>query len=311
MRKRPFILLILCMVGYIMPAVAQDPQVDLPWLPYRDTNGIRTIRNYKVDTLTGERTLLWTDHYDRHGFKYDSTDVLVYDSQGRLTELVQHGTIYIPDTTPQLYESWRCKITYAPDGAVQRIENIFESYVKYEILSHKTHPKYGLLDYTFRRTLNFSDDHVEVDTVFFRREYDAQGHLLHEEKNGTDFTDIFSDIIYRYDASGRRIARRGYYYEFSDTLDYQYDAQGVLTGMKGTYYSLDMEAEVVIRCRPDGTPIESWEYWRQYVEDPVSHEWFKLSDDFEVYYTRYDSRGNTVYQKDPSGIREYEIEYWE
>ena len=308
MRKRPFILLILCMVCNIMPAMAQDPEMDLPWLPYRDTCGIRTIRNYKVDTLTGERKLLWTDHYDRHGFKYDSTDVLVYDAQGRLTEFVQHGTTYIPDN-----KTWRCKITYASDGTVQRIEDVYPQdspYQTYELLTHKTHPKYGLLDYTFRRTITISDDHVEVDTVFFRREYDAQGHLLHEEKNGTVYTDFFSDIIYRYDTSGRRIAQRGYYYEAWDTMDCQYDAQGVLTGMKGTSYSLDMEAEVVTRCRPDGTPIESWEYWRVYEADPEKPTETKLSDDYEVYYTRYDSRGKIVYQKDSSGIMEYEIEYW-
>ena len=313
MRKRSFILLILCMMGYIMPVVAQDQQVDLPWLPYRDTNGIRTIRNYKVDTLTGERKLLWTDHYDRHGFKYDSSDVLVYDSQGRLTEYVQYRTTYIPDNTPRVYESWRCKISYAPDGAVQRVENLYPQSGShtYELLTHKRHPKYGLLDYTFRRTYNREGKDIEVDTVFFRREYDAQGHLLHEEWYSIEFDDNFSDITYRYDASGRRIAMRGYYYEFSDTLDYLYDAQGVLTGMKGVYYDLGLEAEVEIRCRPDGTRIDAKEYWRVYEDDPDNPEGFRLSEPY-ANYKRYDDRGMLIYEKDdPSGILEYEIEYWE
>ena len=200
-----------------MPAVAQDPMVDLPWLPTRDTTGLRTLRVYRVDTLTGERKLAWTEDYDQHGFLADSLDKLTYD---------------------------------------------------------------------------------------------AQGHLLHEECNSTGYTDIFGDVTYRYDASGRRSAYRGYYYECSDSMDYVYDAQGVLTGMKGLFYDLGMEADVVVRCRPDGTRIEAWEYWREYVDDPEGPSGFKLSDDAGVYHMRYDERGALVYQKDPSGIMEYERVYW-
>lgn len=310
MKKVSFIWLIFFAVGCVMPAVAQDPMVDLPWLPTRDTTGLRTLRVYRVDTLTGERKLAWTEDYDRHGFKYDSTDILVYDSQGRLTEFVHHRTTYIPDNTPRVYESWRCKITYAPDGTVQRIEDVYprdSTYQTYELLTHKTHPKYGLIEYSFRRSGTYED---YIDTVFFRREYDAQGHLLHEECNSTGYTDIFGDVTYRYDASGRRSAYRGYYYECSDSMDYVYDAQGVLTGMKGLFYDLGMEADVVVRCRPDGTRIEAWEYWREYVDDPEGPSGFKLSDDAAVYHMRYDERGALVYQKDPSGIMEYERVYW-
>ena len=295
-----------------MPTAAQDPMVDLPWLPTRDSNGLRTIRTYKVDTLTGERKLAWTEDYDRHGFLADSLDRLTYDAQGRLTEYVRRNTTYVPDNIPRLKESWRCHITYGADGSVQRIEDVYpdadSAHVTYELLTHKVHPKYGLLDYSFRRSSTYED---YIDTVFLRREYDAQGHLLHEEFNSTigfEYDNGY-DIRYYYDAAGRRIAYRGNYYECADTMNYVYDEQGVLTGMSGVWYDLGMEAEVVVRCRPDGTRIEAWENWREYVDDPEGPLGFKLSDDAAVYYMRYDERGALIYQKDPSGIMEYERVY--
>lgn len=313
MKKVSFIWLIFFAVGCVMPAAAQDPMVDLPWLPTRDTTGLRTLRVYRVDTLTGERKLAWTKDYDRHGFLADSLDKLTYDAQGRLTEYVRRKTTYVPDNIPRLIESWRCRITYDADGTVQRIENVYpdqdSSQVTYELVSHKVHPKYGLIEYSFRRSGTYED---YIDTVFFRREYDAQGHLLHEEFNSTigfEYDNVY-DIRYYYDASGRRSAYRGYYYECSDSMDYVYDAQGVLTGMKGLFYDLGMEADVVVRCRPGGTRIEAWEYWREYVDDPEGPSGFKLSDDAAVYHMRYDERGALVYQKDPSGIMEYERVYW-
>lgn len=308
MKKIKVILLAFCAMASIVPAAAQDPMVELPWIPTRDTHGIRTLRAYRVDTLTGERKLICTDHYDRHGFKYDSLDRLVYDAQGRLTEYVNMGYTYLPDNVVRLRESWRCNITYGPDGTVQRIEDLYptdSSRTVYELLSHKVHPQYGLLDYTFRR---ITDDNV--DTAFFRREYDAQGHLVHEEYNCSSMDDFFINVIYRYDASGRRSVSRGSYYESADSMNYVYDAQGVLTRMKGVCYELDMEAETEVNYRPDGTRSEEWQYWRQYVDDPDKPSSFKLSDDVITCYRRYDSRDVLVYEKYDSFITEYEVDYW-
>ena len=91
MKKIKVILLAFCALASIVPAAAQDPMVDLPWTPFRDTTCLRTLRTYRIDTLTGERKLICTDHYDRHGFLTDSLDRLVYDAQGRLTEYVNMG----------------------------------------------------------------------------------------------------------------------------------------------------------------------------------------------------------------------------
>ena len=295
-----------------MSAFAQDPQVELPWMPERDTNHIRTIKAYLIDTITGTRNLNYTIHYDQHGFITNSLNSLIYDSQGRLIEYIE--PIEYMDSIKILPSYNRYKITYTPDGVVQRIEIKFfdSSYSIYELLTHETHPKYGLINYTFLCTNKYGETDKVVDTAFFRREYDTKGHLIHEEWNTTNYYfGNFSNITYRYDDSGRRIAQRGYYHECSDTLNYIYDAQGVLTGMEGILYDLDLEADVIIRCRPDGTRIEAWEYWYSYEEDPNDSEKIKRSDDNDIYHMRYDDRGVLIYMKYPMGITEFEIEYWE
>lgn len=288
MTKHSFILLILCITGYVISAFAQDTQVELPWLPKRDTNHIRTIKVYLIDTITKTRNLNYTIHYDQHGFETDSFNSLTYDSKGRLIEFITRIKVW-PYNQPEpiIKDFEKYKISYTPDGVVQRIENTYlsdSSSYTYELLTHKTHPKYGLINYTFLRTYTDKEMNTVADTVFFNREYDIQGHLTHEEWYSSDYTDNCSDITYRYDNDGRRIAKRGYYYECSDTLDYIYDAHGLLTGMKGIFYDLDMEADIIIHCRPDGTKIEAWEHLYSYEEDPDNPEKIKRSNDSAEYY---------------------------
>ena len=317
MKKIKVILLAFCAMASIVPAAAQDAEVDLPFFPYRDTNHVRTMRIYRVDTLTGERKLQQTNHYDRHGFMYDSLDVLVYDSKGRLTECVHRVLRKTPrGPKPQVEVSRRFSVDYDADGTVRRVRRVDDGnpdsvYTTYERISYKRHPRFGLTDYTFLITCSIWDDYV--DTAFFRREYDEKGHLLREaSRKDADDGDGYYDVQYYYDASGRRIAERGYYYESADTLNYHYDERGVLTGMTGIIYDLDIEVEVEISYRPDGTHSEMWQRWHPYVVDPENPMNDKLSEDYDVAYTRFDSHGMAVYQKYPGwGVTEWEIEYWE
>ena len=104
-----------------------------------------------------------------------------------------------------------------------------------------------------------------------------------------------------YDASGRIVASRTYYYESWDTLDYNYDANGVLVSQTGKLYDLGLEADVTITFRPDGTRKERREHWINY-DDPMD-----IADE----YYRYDEHDVLIYAKTPMDIIEYEIEYWE
>lgn len=316
MKRILFITLAFCALGGFLPVAAQDAEVDLPFLPYRDTNHVRTMRIYRVDTLTGARELQQTNHYDRHGFMYDSLDVLVYDSKGRLTEYVHRVLRKTPrGPKPQVEVSMRISVEYDADGTVRRVRRVDDGnpdsvYTTYERISYKRHPRFGLTDYTFLVTCSIWDDYV--DTAFFRREYDEKGHLLREASRNNADGDGYYDVQYYYDASGRRIAERGYYFESADTLNYHYDEQGVLTGMTGMILDLDIVVEAEISYRPDGTRSEMWQRWHPYVVDPENPMNDKLSEDYDVAYTRYDSHGMVVYQKYAGwGVTEWEIEYWE
>ena len=144
---------------------AMAQQVVLPWMPERDTNHIRTIRKYIYDTTTLERKLFHTVNYDRHGYQTSPLTRLTYNEHGLLTQrasmrkvLPQKGTAEILDTASI------CEITYSPDGVIQRIKNVGYGYYHdpgadtaiavYELLTHKSHPVYGLLDYCYDKNID-------------------------------------------------------------------------------------------------------------------------------------------------------------
>ena len=294
--------LILLFITMLLPAMGQDPLAELPWFPSRDTNHVRVRRAYSVDSLTGKRQLLYTEHFDRHGYRADSAYHNVYDAQGRLTMQETYtwvSTSANPMPRRKIIERWT--VEYAPDGAVQHIRQESDTYgysgvTDYYLLSRKVHPRFGLTDYVF---LVNNSDYGWTDTLGYHREYDSLGRLLRDwcEEEERDY----GDYRFYYDASGRIRSRRVLYYEAWDTADYHYDSQGVLTSQTGKLYDLDEEADDTITFRPDGTRFERRVHWINY-EDP--------SDTSDLYF-RFDEHDVLIYQKNSAGIVEYEIEYWE
>ena len=295
MRKSGIMMLFVTMVA---SAMGQGPLSELAYFPSHTDKHIRVIRTYFIDTLTGARKLKNTKHYDCHGYSADSAYRNVYDDQGRL---VLHETYSWVSTSanpmPRREVSSRCSFEYTDDGIVQHVRD--ESFGKYyegvsecHLLSHKMHPRFGYTECVY-----LSGN----DTLRFLREYASDGRLLHEFCNseGPGYCDRF----FYYDASGRIVASRTYYYESWDTLDYNYDANGVLVSQTGKMYDLDLEADVTITFRPDGTRKERHEHWKIY-DDPTDTE---PSDE----YYRYDEHDVLVYEKGLWGVTEYEIEYWE
>ena len=293
--------LILLFLAILLPAIGQNSLWDLPCFPSHTTKNIKVISTYSVDTLTHERILKNTEHYDRHGYSADTAYRNVYDDQGRL---VMHETYNWVSTSanpmPRRELSSRCCVEYNSDSAIKHVKH--ESFGKYHegvseyyLVSHKVHPRFGLTECVY----SIGWDEGYHDTLRFACEYDADGRLLHEYCS--DEGSGFRDRNLYYDASGRIVASRTYYYESWDTLDYNYDANGVLISQTGKLYDLDMEADVTITFRPDGTRRERREHWIVYSDPPqVSDELF-----------RYDEHDVLVYEKNPQGITEYEIEYWE
>ena len=126
-------------------------------------------------------------------------------------------------------------------------------------------------------------------------------------KQYSNYEDNHEDLFFHYRTDGRVDYRIGYYYEWSDSLSYHYDANGVLTHMTGRIYDLDMEADVIIRCQPDGRRIEERQTWYTYEEDGLS-----TTGTLEI--DEYDSHGLLIRcrmegRKTPSYERE--IDYWE
>ena len=295
--------LILLFFATFLSAMGQGPLMDLPYFPSHTDKHIRVIRTYNIDTLSGARQLKHTEHYDRHGYCADTAYRNVYDNQGRL---VLHETYQRVSSSanpmPRRELMSRCSIEYAPDGVVQHVKResfgkYHEGVSEYHLYSHKVHPRFGLTEYVY--VIDWGREYR--DTLRYLWEYDSAGRMLHEYCN--DGVDGYHDRTLFYDASGRIVASRTYYYESWDTLDYNYDANGVLVSQTGKLYDLDMEADVTITFRPDGTRKERHEHWKIY-DDPTDTE---PSDE----YYRYDEHDVLIYTKDPMGITEFEIEYWE
>ena len=293
--------LIMLFVAMVLPTMGQGPLFELPYFPSHTTKHIKVIRTYTVDTLTGVRKLTQTEPYDRYGYSADTSYRNVYDAQGRL---ILHETYQWVSSTanpkPRREMSSRYSIEYTADGIVQHVKS--ESFGKYHegvseyyLYSYKEHPSFGLTECVY--SMKWGEGHS--DTLRFSREYDSDGRLLHEYCN--DEGSGYGDRNFFYDASGRIVACRTYYYESWDTLDYHYDAKGVLISQTGKIYDLDMEADVTITFRPDGTRRERRAHWIVY-SDPTQE-----SDEL----FRYDEHDVLIYEKYPWGIVEYEIEYWE
>ena len=295
--------LILLFVAMVLPAMGQWALVDLPYFPTHTTKFIKAIRTYSIDTLTDARKLKRTEYYDRYGYSADTAYRNVYDNQGHL---VLHETYQWVSSSanpmPRREMMSRCSIEYAPDGIVQHVKResfgkYHEGVSEYHLYSRKVHPRFGLTECVY--VIDWGKEYS--DTLRYLCKYDSAGRMLHEYCN--DEGSGYRDRNLFYDASGRIVASRTYYYESWDTLDYNYDANGVLVSQTGKMYDLDLEADVTITFRPDGTRKERREHWKIY-DDPTDTE---PSDE----YYRYDEHDVLVYSKSPMGIIEYEIEYWE
>lgn len=293
------VVMLMALVAVGQPAGTGKAEVVLPWLPVRDTHHIHLLHSRIENTTTGELTMK-TEAYDRSGYLVDSLTRNVYDEHGRLREQVRIGW---DETRMRQDTSLLWHVDYDADGTVRRIRNVYDGgrgEFVYDLIAHRVHSQFGLLEYAFRRENQYGDMRY-LDTVYLRRSYDSTGHLLHEEcKGGLYSMDVF-DIRYSYDTAGRMVSRVGLYYESSDSLHYHYDAQGVLTGVTGKDYDLGMEAEVTITCWPDGIPRERIARWNTYEEG---------DDDESVDYTRYDRRGVVVYFRSGNFIFTYDIDYW-
>ena len=279
------------------------------WMPMRDTNHIRILRSYLIDSTTGERSLLKHEEYDRQGYLTGENISLTYNERGQLIRRVEvqktdpdrTGTVRMD--TVEMYD-----IHYSPDGKVDfctwvQSQGEYAMVNTYRLIPLKEKP--GCKDLAYLHSWHFTrqDTVFYWDTVIWRHCYDGQGRLVSDEQGDYGGRDIdYSNSYYTYDSLGRVSTCVSRSYEYEDSLTYHYDRDGHLTGMTGKGYDVTLECDIVIHCRPDGTYSESWMHWRDVTDTDVAEE---------VVYSRYDERGVMIYYKDNRLNYEFEIEYWE
>ena len=302
---RYFASVLLWMFAFALSTMGQD---NLPWLPNRDTNHIRTLRTYLIDSSTGKRRLIKQEEFDQHGYETCPNITLTYDELGRLTRRVELTKVTSVSTgevrmdTVEVYD-----IQYSPDGKVNtctlvQAQGEYATIITYRLVPTEKNP--CCIEQTYYHTRNFTR-HTEVysDTVRWRRCYDEEGRIVSEETDDYYLEDLdYCNVYYTYDRLGRKATCRRDYYEYSESLSYHYDLEGNLYGMTGKGWDATMECDIVVRFRPNGTQAESWNHWRDVLEPDVADE---------NVHRRYDERGVMIYYKDNRLQYECEVEYWE
>ena len=145
----------------------------------------------------------------------------------------------------------------------------------------------------------------QTDTCRFRREYDTEGHLLHQtyvDEVGSRGLDNYEER-YAYDRQGRVLYKISCGYGGCDSLAYRYGAQGNVVETSGKSWVQGIESDVIVRFSPDGLPLERTEI----SYPPEGDE----SAERSVTRTRYDAKGGVVREENSDYTTEYEVEYWE
>ena len=295
------------------------------FLPIRDTAGLKEMREYEIDALTGEKKLVQTTRYDRHGYIADPTILTTYDEQGRLT---CHRRVYdtYSSANPLVPKRWTSNvihIEYDKAGLVC----LFTDTIYWDLsdkvsqvaclkqIGTKSHPIGGVSEVEYQRSDTAYDEegnvlHQFIDTITNKRLFDSKGQMVREEMTG-DFWELAEPELrtYKYDSQGRLIERVGMYYECSDSMNYTYTATERIGS--GFFYDLGLIGTVTERATLDGIPIETRYVWKGLLEEddtePGPVEVYTFNKKGSI--VRYE---NTVLTNPPqTRIRIYEYDYWE
>lgn len=295
-------LLGLILISTFLPALAQTNwNIGWPYMPPRDTNHIRIIREYRIDS-TGKRTLTYITEYDRHGYQTNPNIKLTYNDKSQLIHWLKPNN----DTTmPQYYQSETCDISYNAIGQPETILWVYcgsdTNYVSHKLVQYSEDSLCQKLRY-HTTSIRPRDTFTYTANAFYRC-FDNQGRLIQYGNDEYYAEESFFRINYTYDNAGRITTCQGQYWENADSLAYHYDSNGKLTKITGTAYFPEGETDILIHCWPDGTRKEKWQRYRD------THDNIIVSDDHLLYNTR----GNIIRWESGyiNTTFEYEIEYWE
>ena len=227
--KKQFALSVVLLVCWIA-ANAQISEVNdcLRFLPSRMANHIRSVKEYQLSTeAAGTRKLVATIRYDRQGYMTyhrngsempDSIEC-TYDSHNRLVQWKRAEHRWDNDSQRMVWSSLIVEnLDYTPDGLVSldrvviydRVNSKIDTTVITYRLIHLERSGRGVTacDYAYCERGALDDVvTVETDTCRFRREYDTEGHLLHQtytDEVGSRGLDNYK-VSYAYDREGREL----------------------------------------------------------------------------------------------------------
>ena len=256
MKKR--LALTLVLVGCWVAANTQMSEVNdcLRFLPSRMANHIRTVKEYRLPTeAAGARRLVATTRYDRqgymtyhrHGSEMPDSIECTYDSLNRLVQWKRAECRWDNNSQRMVWSSLFIEnLDYTPDGLVSLVQTFTYDRVNAKI--DTTVIIYRLIrlecsdrgvtacDYAYyERESSHGMKEEQTDTCLFRREYDTEGHLLHQtytDKVGSRGLDNYEER-YAYDRQGRVLYKISCSYGGCDSLSYRYGAQGNVVEMSG------------------------------------------------------------------------------
>ena len=325
--KKQFALSVVLLVCWIA-ANAQISEVNdcLRFLPSRMANHIRSVKEYQLSTeAAGTRKLVATIRYDRQGYMTyhrngsempDSIEC-TYDSHNRLVQWKRAEHRWDNDSQRMVWSSLIVEnLDYTPDGLVSldrlviydRVNSKIDTTVITYRLIHLERSGRGVTacDYAYCERGALDDVvTVETDTCRFRREYDTEGHLLHQtytDEVGSRGLDNYM-VSYAYDREGRELYEITCSYGGCDSMAYRYSAQGNVVEKSGKSWVQGIESDIIVRFSPEGLPLERTEI----SYPPEGDE----SAERSVTRTWYDAKGSVVRKENSDYTMEYEVEYWE
>ena len=325
--KKRFALSVVLLVCWIA-ANAQISEVNdcLRFLPSRMANHVRSVKEYQLSTeAAGTRKLVATTRYDRQGYMTyhrngsempDSIEC-TYDSLNRLVQWKRAEHRWDNDSQRMVWSSLIVEnLDYTPDGMVSLDRVVIYDRVNCKIdttvityrLIHLERSGRGVTacDYAYCERGALDDVvTVETDTCRFRREYDTEGHLLHQtytDEVGSRGLDNYK-VSYAYDREGRELYEITCSYGGCDSMAYRYNAQGNVVEKSGKSWVQGIESDIIVRFSPEGLPLERTEI----SYPPEGDE----SAERSVTRTWYDAKGSVVRKENSDYTMEYEVEYWE
>lgn len=248
----------------------------LPFMPVRDTCGVRSVTEYAVSNAdTMQRTLVSKVEYDKHGYRIAEQNFRRgtslqysnrYDKAGRLLRQVafcERGGR--PADTSSVVE-----VTYGADGMARRV--VVRRHVagakapvtvRYELDGADPHPSGRKMTCRYKRLGQAAGE------VVLSRRFDERGRMVEDNVEEVPRGLLHKRVRYHYLANGWLQSRVLDAADGYDSIAYVRDKFGMLTGYEGRATLEGAEVRTEGRCTPKAAPFWERRTWYDPARDEV------------------------------------------